>query len=126
MKKYKILVVFILLGFIQKNMAQTNHFESETIFMHTNTSTFVTGESLLYKIYCLNANTLKLSEISKIAYVEIINEKGESLIRNKIALKNGIGTNEIFLNITLSTFRLIAFIKSSVSACEVKINVFIF
>lgn len=111
MKKYKILVVFILLGFIQKNMAQTNHFESETIFMHTNTSTFVTGESLLYKIYCLNANTLKLSEISKIAYVEIINEKGESLIRNKIALKNGIGTNEIFLNTTFNTgtYRLVAY-----------------
>ncbi|MFN7043805.1 MAG: hypothetical protein ACK4M1_01300 [Flavobacterium sp.] len=110
MRKYIILFA-ITFGFISNNLAQTNHFESETIFLHTNETTFVTGETLLYKIYCLNANTNELSKISKIAYVEIIDNYGTSISRNKITLNNSTGTNEIFINTSFNTgnYKLIAY-----------------
>lgn len=110
MKKYIILVT-ISIGWFTNSFAQNNSFESETIFLHTNETTFVTGETFLYKIYCLNANSKELSKISKIAYVEILDNKGTNVSRNKITLNNGIGTNEIFINTTFNTgnYKLIAY-----------------
>lgn len=110
MRKYIILLAFTF-GWLSKCIAQNNNFESETIFIHTNESTFVTGETLLYKIYCLNANSKELSNISKIAYVEIIDNNGTCVNRNKITLNNGVGANEIFINTTYNSgnYRLIAY-----------------
>ncbi|MQP25464.1 hypothetical protein GFJ94_10345 [Flavobacterium sp. LMO8] len=111
MKKYIILLVIIYFGFTQKNNAQVQRYESEAIFLHTNETTFVTGETLLFKIYCLNANSKELSTISKIAYIEIKDPNGKTLSRNKITLNNGIGANEIFINTTFNTgnYKLIAY-----------------
>ena len=110
MKKYIILLT-LTLGWLSNSFAQGNTFESEAIFLHTNETTFVTGETLLYKIYCLNANTNELSKISKIAYVEIIDNYGTSISRNKITLNNSTGTNEIFINTSFNTgnYKLIAY-----------------
>lgn len=107
MKKFIVLFIFCFLN----NFAQNNLFESEAIFLHTNSTTLVTGEKLLYKIYCLNASTKEISTISKVAYVEIINNQGESVSRNKIGLNNGIGANEIFINTNFNTgnYKLIAY-----------------
>ena len=85
--------------------------ESESIFVHTNETTFVTGESILYKIYCLNNNTNQLSSISKIAYIELIDSTGTSIHRSKISLNNGVGNNEIFINTNYNTgnYKLISY-----------------
>lgn len=110
MKKYIILLT-LTLGWLSNSSAQNNTFESEAIFIHTNETTFVTGETLLYKIYCLNANSKELSTISKIAYIEIKDYNGITLFRNKITLNNGLGANEIFINTTFNTgnYKLIAY-----------------
>lgn len=107
MKKLIILFTFCFLN----NFAQNKTFEGETIFLHTNASTFITGETLRYKIYCRNAATKEASKISKIAYVEIINEKGESITRNKIILKEGVASNEMFIStqFTTGTYKLVAY-----------------
>lgn len=108
MKKY---IILLTIGWLSNCFAQNNTFESEIIFLHTNETTFVTGETLLYKIYCLNANSKELSKISKIAYIEIIDNNGTSVSRDKITLYNGVGTNEIFINTTFNTgnYKLIAY-----------------
>lgn len=110
MKKYIILIT-LTIGWLSNSFAQGNAFESETIFVHTNETTFVTGETLLYKIYCLNANSKELSTISKIAYIEIKDYNGITLFRNKITLNNGLGANEIFINTTFNSgnYKLIAY-----------------
>lgn len=118
MKKF---IVFFIFCF-SNNFAQNNLFESEAIFLHTNSTTLVTGEKLLYKIYCLNASTKKISTISKVAYVEIINNQGESVSRNKIGLNNGIGENEIFINTNFYTgnYKLIAYTNWMLNNSEVQ------
>ena len=47
MRKYIILLAFTF-GWLSKCIAQNNNFESETIFIHTNESTFITGEIKKY------------------------------------------------------------------------------
>lgn len=111
MKKYIIVLVIICFGFTQKNNAQVINYEGETIFVHINATTFVTGENLLYKIYCLNNNSKQISEISKIAYIEIIDDNNNVILRNKIALNKGVASNEFFINTNFNTgnYKLIAY-----------------
>ncbi len=63
-----------------KNDNQLNGFKDipqETIFIHFNSTLLLTGEYLYYKVYCLNTETNYLSDLSKMAYVELIGKKME-------------------------------------------------
>ena len=99
----KLLFITFLLLVNNSGLCQENSFSAESMYIHTNSKTFITGESLLYKASCFENSSNKLSSISKIAYIELYNSKGENLSRNKIELINGIGNNEIFISTNLET-----------------------
>ena len=83
----------------------------EKVFLHHNTSLLLTGEYLYYKLYCFNANTNKLSEISKMGYVELISENGTSIFKHKIKLINGLGQGDYFVptSIPSGNYKLLAY-----------------
>ena len=64
---------------------------NEGIYLHFNTATLFTGESIYYSVYCISTSTGKLSSLSKIAYVELIGENNENVFNHKIKLNNGTG-----------------------------------
>lgn len=102
MRKFIYLIIAVF-TFNAIALSQENSFPTESIYIHTNSETFISGESLLYKIYCFENSNNNLSKISKIAYVELFNSKGISLTRNKIELTDGIGNNEIFISTNYET-----------------------
>lgn len=69
------------------------------------------GEYFYYKIYCLEANTNKASEISKIAYVLLIDENKNIVSNQKIQLNNSFGQGEFFIPVDLKSgnYKLIAY-----------------
>jgi len=69
----------------------------EKVFVHYNASLLFSGEYLYYKLYCFNDEKNRLTSISKIAYVTLINEKGESVFEHKIKLNQGIGQGDFFV-----------------------------
>ncbi|MDQ6470385.1 hypothetical protein RB619_07010 [Flavobacterium sp. LHD-80] len=83
---------------------------TETLLVKTNTSVVLTGETLYCQLYCLNKTTV-FSDISEIAYLEVINDHRESVFKTKISLKNGIGSGDYFIPTTLTTgnYKLIAY-----------------
>ncbi|QLC66418.1 hypothetical protein LPB248_09005 [Flavobacterium sp. LPB0248] len=83
---------------------------AESLLVKTNTSVILTGETLYYQLYCLSKTNV-FSDISEIAYVEVINDKKESVFKNKISLKNGIGSGDYFIPTILKTgnYKLIAY-----------------
>lgn len=83
---------------------------SETIFVHSNATTFVTGETLFYKLYCLNPENNKPSNISKIAYVELFDTNKTSVFKHKLFLENGMGQGDFFVPTSLKTgnYKLVA------------------
>lgn len=85
----------------------------ERIFMHSNTSTCVTGETVFYKIYCLNDENNKASLISKIAYVELIASDKTTVVKQKNYLENGTSNGDIFIPTNLKTgnYKLISYTK---------------
>lgn len=69
----------------------------ESIFVHFNGTTFVSGETLLYNLYCLNSKSYLKSSISKIGYLEIFDQNYKSVYKCKINIENGVGYGDVFI-----------------------------
>ncbi|WP_445384908.1 hypothetical protein ACT6NV_13185 [Robiginitalea sp. IMCC44478] len=83
----------------------------ETLYVHPSATLLFPGEYLYYSLYCINTQTYKLSNISEIAYVQILNEANEILISQKVFLRSGRGQGDIFLgtNLPSGNYKLVAF-----------------
>ncbi|WP_299682038.1 hypothetical protein [uncultured Tenacibaculum sp.] len=88
----------------------TEQFPTENIQLHYNNELLITGETLYYKIYCFNQNN-DFSEYSKIAYLELLSPKNETIIKQKIKLESGIGFGDLFINTNIKTgvYKLICY-----------------
>jgi hypothetical protein len=89
----------------------SNSYPQEKIYLHTNSNFFLTGESLVFKIYCLDEDSNLISSLSKVGYVELTDKENRSIYKQKIDLQKGIGTSSIFLSSTLktATYKLISY-----------------
>lgn len=111
MDKLKHLIVLLVLVSTQFTVAQQTIPLDETVFIHSNATTFVSGETLLYKIYCLKATNKTPSNISKVAYVELVDNNKKSVFKTKIFLENSNGQGDYFIPTTLKTgnYKLIGY-----------------
>ncbi len=76
--------------------ALTHPIGRESVFVHMNTQTLISGETLYLSAYC-NLISRQPSEISKVLYVEIVGENGP-IHQQKIFLSNGRGHSEFFIS----------------------------
>jgi|TARA_R100000479_G_scaffold130736_1_gene68746 hypothetical protein len=110
----KILIYTILLlavlntgGFAQTNVStslqktESYPVPEEAVFVHINSSLFFVGEYVYYKVYVNNLKTENLSKVSKIVYLELINENKEPVLKHKIQLVSGIGQGDFFIPTTI-------------------------
>lgn len=70
----------------------------EKIFLHTDKDSYVSGEIFWFKAYVVNDIDGKLADLSKVAYVELLDKDGNPIEQVKISLKNGSGSGSILLN----------------------------
>ena len=108
-----ILVVILLLSCKQIIFAQNNNSSielnevdtniNESVYISTNSNSFLTGETLLYNISCLNKTTNLPSKYSKVAYFKLIDSNKKIITTQKIFLKNGTGNGDFFIPTTLET-----------------------
>ena len=73
---------------------QVNNY-SEKIFVHTDKTFYVAGETIWFKTYCVDECLRRPSSISKIAYVEILNKENKPVLQTKIALDEGGGNGSL-------------------------------
>lgn len=85
----------------------------EKIFVQTDKEHYLAGELLWLKAYNVNALTNKKVDLSKIAYVEIIDANNVAILQSKIELKNGMGSGSLIIPSTLvsGTYKLRAYTK---------------
>jgi hypothetical protein len=67
----------------------------EKIFVHIDKTFYLAGENIWFKIYDVDGCANKPLNISKIAYVEIINKEQKSLLQTKVELKEGSGSGSL-------------------------------
>ena len=83
----------------------------EEIYVHVNDTFFLSGETLQYKVYGRLEKTKKPSSLSKIAYIELINNENKSIFKQKVRLENGVGFGDFFIdsNIKTGSYKLISY-----------------
>ena len=74
----------------------------EKIYVHTNKSSFLTGEILWFKIYNIEGSTNKMLDLSKVAYVELLDNNHVPVMQAKIALERGAGSGSLYLPFSLN------------------------
>jgi hypothetical protein len=101
------ILLFLLFCFFKNGVSQDKlaieKVPNESIYIHYNANYFLSGEKLYYSVYCINQNSKKLSNLSKIAYVELIDSNQENYFKHKIKLENGVGQGDFFIPVGLKT-----------------------
>jgi hypothetical protein len=75
----------------------------EKLFVHINKSFYTTGEIVWFKLYCTDAKDNKPLGLSKVAYVELIDEHRTAVVQTMIALNDGMGGGSFYLPFTLAS-----------------------
>lgn len=78
------------------NHYRSNH-ATEKIYAHVDQQLYLTGETLWFKLYLVDGSLHKPTEISKVAYVEILDKNNRPVLQSKVSLKNGRGNGSLFL-----------------------------
>ncbi|MBF4514913.1 hypothetical protein IRZ71_01065 [Flavobacterium sp. ANB] len=97
---------------------------NESIFVHLNNTTLIVGETLHCKLYSLNPVNNTFSKISKIAYVDLVNNENQIIFTNKIYLDNGRGQGNFFIPTTIETgsYKLIVYTNWMLNKIDNKVN----
>jgi hypothetical protein len=69
----------------------------EKLYVHLDRTSFITGETLWFRVYCVNGTTHHRATMSKVAYIEILNRNQQPVIQSKVELHNGDGTGSLFI-----------------------------
>lgn len=120
MKKYffLLLIIFgqyysVIAQIVVQNNNETlyNNIHQEKIYVHFNSSFLLSGETLYYKLYCLNSTNNTLSGLSKIAYVALIDTELNEVFKQKVILKYGLGEGDFFIptSIKSGNYKIVAY-----------------
>lgn len=74
----------------------------EKIYVHTDKSAYLTGEIIWFKLYVVDAAYNKPLSLSKVAYIDILDDAQVPLIQAKIALHNGKGSGSVYIPVSLN------------------------
>ena len=69
----------------------------EKIFVHTDKSVYLPGEILWFKVYCVDGNDNKPADLSKVVYIDVIDNNNNPVIQAKIAMSNGSGNGSLYI-----------------------------
>ena len=79
---------------------QTDHFQ-EKLFVHTDKSFYVAGELIWLKAYMVDGFFHKPCDLSKVAYIEIMDKKRNPVIQAKIAIEDATGNTAIRIPVSI-------------------------
>jgi len=74
----------------------------EKIFVHTDKNVYLPGEIMWFKVYCVDGNDHKPLHLSKVVYVDILDNSQNRIVEGKIAMKNGEGDGSLYIPVTVS------------------------
>ena len=75
----------------------------EKLFVHTDQSFYLTGETMWYKIYYVDGSFHQPLDVSKVAYIELLDKEQKSVLQTKVTLGAGGGSGSLFLPSSLAS-----------------------
>lgn len=64
-------------------------YPQEKVYLHLDNRSYYIGDTIWFKAYVTNASTLKFTDVSRILYVELLNDKGVEMETKKLRIENG-------------------------------------
>jgi hypothetical protein len=74
----------------------------EKVFVHTDKTAYLPGEIVWFKVFCVDGNDHKPLNLSKVVYVEILDNNQSPVTQAKIAMKNGIGDGSLYIPVSVN------------------------
>ena len=83
----------------------------EKVFAHTDKPSYLTGEIIWFKLYVVDGTYHKPLDLSKVAYVDVLDNNQVPVMQTKVEVRNGKGNGSIYIPVTLSNgnYRLRAY-----------------
>jgi hypothetical protein len=75
----------------------------ESVYLHLDKEYYLTGEFMKFKVYCLEKTTSQPSQLSIVAYVEVLDAKNQAHLQTRIELDEGTGYGEFYIPINLAS-----------------------
>jgi len=69
----------------------------EKLYLHIDRSFYLVGETMWFKAYNVNAATNKYMDLSKVAYLEVMDKEQNALVQTKFSLLDGKGNGSLVL-----------------------------
>jgi hypothetical protein len=83
----------------------------EKIYAHTDKEFYLSGEIIWLKLYCVEANSNKLIDQSKVGYIELLDKNNVMVLHAKIELDSGKGNGSLVLSNSVHSgvYKLVAY-----------------
>ncbi|MDO1450370.1 hypothetical protein Q0590_29110 [Rhodocytophaga aerolata] len=75
----------------------------EKLYIHTDQSVYLTGELLWFKVYYVDGTLHQPLDLSKVAYLEVLDQDQRPVLQAKVALSDGSGNGSFFLPASLNS-----------------------
>ena len=75
----------------------------EKIFVHTDKNFYLSGEICWFKIYDVDGYFHKPLDVSKVAYVEVLDKNNKPVLQAKVSLQKGNGNGSLYIPVTLTS-----------------------
>lgn len=81
----------------------SQHSVQEKIYLHTDKNFYLAGEIIWFKIYYVDGATHHSLNLSKVAYVEIVDRSQKPVLQAKVSLTEKGGSGSFYLPLTLNS-----------------------
>ena len=78
-----------LKAFAQQYVAFSKNYPREKVYIHFDNTSYYLDETIWFKAYVVRADRHSLSELSKVLYVELINQEGYIVSSKKLKIEGG-------------------------------------
>lgn len=75
----------------------------EKLYLHMDRNFYLAGDILWFKLYLVDAVFHQPLDVSKVAYVEVLDERNKPALQAKIGLKNGKGYGSFAMPVTIQS-----------------------
>lgn len=75
----------------------------EKVFVHTDRTFYLTGDHLWLKVYVVDASFNRPLKMSKVVYVEVLDDANQVVLHAKVPVENATGHTALFLPATLNS-----------------------
>ncbi len=75
----------------------------ESVYIHTDKDFYLTGETIHFTIYCLETTTSQPTQLSRVAYADVVDGENKMILSSRIELVNGAGSGEMYIPTTINS-----------------------